>query len=77
MIDAPDICRNSALGLCKGELGLGNRDNLPNTFEEENQFDNAKFDMDDLDHRVMLGGSDFKLKISPSDLTWTRMLKTS
>jgi len=72
--DAPDLCRNSALGLCEGELEPGNRDNLPNKSEEEDQFDDVDVDMDDLDDGAMLGGSGFKLKISPSDFTWTRML---
>ncbi|KAA1107112.1 hypothetical protein PGT21_002719 [Puccinia graminis f. sp. tritici] len=56
--DAPDLYRNSALGLYEGELEPGNRDNSPNTSEEEDHFDDEDADMDDLDDGAMLGGSD-------------------
>ncbi|WAR63783.1 hypothetical protein PtB15_17B384 [Puccinia triticina] len=56
--DAPDLYRNSALGLYEGELEPGNRDNSPSTSEEEDQFDDDDADMDDLDDGAMLGGSD-------------------
>ncbi|KNZ55488.1 hypothetical protein VP01_2663g5 [Puccinia sorghi] len=51
--DAPDLYRNSALGLYEGELEPGNRDNSPNTSEEEDQFDDDDADMDDLDDGAM------------------------
>lgn len=57
-VDAPDLYRNSALGLYEGELEPGNRDNSPHTSEEEDQFDDDDADMDDLDDGGMLGGSD-------------------
>ncbi|PLW06105.1 hypothetical protein PCANC_26098 [Puccinia coronata f. sp. avenae] len=44
--DAPDLYRNSALGLYEGDLERGNRDNSPNTSEEEDQFDDDDADMD-------------------------------
>ncbi|KAI9601992.1 hypothetical protein KEM48_001282 [Puccinia striiformis f. sp. tritici PST-130] len=56
--DAPDLYRNSALGLYEGELEPGNRDNSPSTSEEEDHFDDDDADMDDLDDGAMLGGSD-------------------
>ncbi|OAV88066.1 hypothetical protein PTTG_29170 [Puccinia triticina 1-1 BBBD Race 1] len=55
--DAPDLYQDSALGLYKGELEPGNRDNSPSTSEEEDQFDDDDADMDDLDDGAMLGGS--------------------
>jgi E3 ubiquitin-protein ligase HUWE1 len=51
--DAPDLYRNSALGLYEGDLERGNRDNSPNTSEEEDQFDDDDADMDDLDDGAM------------------------
>ncbi|KAI7946751.1 hypothetical protein MJO29_011278 [Puccinia striiformis f. sp. tritici] len=56
--DAPDLYRNSALGLYEGELEPGNRDNSPSTSEEQDHFDDDDADMDDLDDGAMLGGSD-------------------
>jgi len=56
--DAPDLYRNSAIGLYEGDLEPGNQDNSPNTSEEKDQFDDDDADMDDLDDGAMLGGSD-------------------
>ncbi|CAH7686641.1 expressed protein, partial [Phakopsora pachyrhizi] len=52
--DAPDLYRNSALGLYEGELEPGHRDNTPSS-EGEDQFDDEDADMDDLDEGAMLG----------------------
>ncbi|KAA1092675.1 hypothetical protein PGT21_011021 [Puccinia graminis f. sp. tritici] len=46
------------LGLYEGELEPGNQDNLPNTSEEEDHFDDEDANMDDLDDGAMFGGSD-------------------
>ncbi|CAH7665805.1 hypothetical protein PPACK8108_LOCUS92, partial [Phakopsora pachyrhizi] len=52
--DAPDLYRNSALGLYEGELEPRHRDNTPSS-EGEDQFDDEDADMDDLDEGAMLG----------------------
>ncbi|CAH7689452.1 hypothetical protein PPACK8108_LOCUS24536, partial [Phakopsora pachyrhizi] len=51
---APDLYRNSALGLYEGELEPGHRDNTLSS-EGEDQFDDEDAEMDDLDEGAMLG----------------------
>ncbi|KAH9820843.1 hypothetical protein DFH28DRAFT_1121207 [Melampsora americana] len=53
--DAPDLYRNSALGLYEGELEPGNRENTPTTSEDGEHFDDEDEDMDDIDDGALLG----------------------
>ncbi|PLW29099.1 hypothetical protein PCASD_19760 [Puccinia coronata f. sp. avenae] len=68
---APYLYRNSALGLYEGELEPGNRNNSPNTSEEEDQFDDDDADMDDLDDGAMLGASDLSDALDKEGATKT------